>query len=99
MTRSAFRANAAQYFEKWIDWQNSPRKRFYEKLLRPRLYQDVSKPDMFELPASAVTKKLIHAIESPRPRPRYHVTWPTHIAGVSKRLLSTRLLDRFTRRF
>jgi hypothetical protein len=51
-------------------------------------------PDRWELPASAVTAKLIHALESPRPKPRYYVTVPTYLSGLLKRLLPTRLLDR-----
>ena len=50
-------------------------------------------PDRFELPASAVTAKLIHALESRRPRARYYVTTPTYFAGFLRRLLPTRLLD------
>ena len=38
-------------------------------------------------------KKLIHAIESRRPRPRYFVTVPTHFMGVMRRILPTRALD------
>ena len=41
-----------------------------------------------------MTEKLIHALDSPRPRARYYVTVPTHLAGAFKRLLPTRLLDR-----
>jgi hypothetical protein len=40
-----------------------------------------------------VTKKLIHAIEAPRPRARYYVTVPTHLMGTLRRLLPTRMLD------
>jgi hypothetical protein len=40
-----------------------------------------------------VAKKLIHAIESGRPRPRYYVTVPTHFMGAMRRLLPTRALD------
>ena len=59
----------------------------------PRLYAEAGKPDLGELPPSAVTKKLIHALESPRPRPRYYVTTWTYAAGMLKRFLSTRALD------
>jgi hypothetical protein len=47
----------------------------------------------FTLPPEAVLKKLVHAIESPRPRPRYYVTFPTYLFGTLKRVLSTRMLD------
>jgi len=35
----------------------------------------------------AVLDKLIHALESPRPRPRYYVTFPTHLLGTLRRVL------------
>ena len=48
----------------------------------------------FTLPPEAVLRKVVHALESPRPRVRYHVTFPTHLFAVLKRALSDRLLDR-----
>jgi len=89
---SSIRKNAIPHVEKWIDWKNSARAAEYEPLIA-RLYAE-SGPDQFELPANAVTKKLIHALEHSRPRPRYYVTVPTHIAGLARRLLSTLWLDR-----
>ncbi len=89
------RENAQPHFERWIDWQNSPRAGLYAKL-RTRLYDDSGTPDRFELPPSAVTEKLIHALESNRPRARYYVTGATHIAGFARRVLPTRMLDRLT---
>lgn len=90
---SRIRVNARAHFEKWIDWENSPRRGFYEKVLMPRLYAESGKPDAFELPPSAVTKKLIRALESPRPHARYFVTTPTYMMGVARRVLPTRPLD------
>jgi NAD(P)-dependent dehydrogenase (short-subunit alcohol dehydrogenase family) len=87
---SLIRKNAIPHFERWIDWQNSARAADYDRL-KHRLYQGGK--DYWELPASAVTKKLTHAIEAPRPRARYYVTVPTHVAGVLKRLLPTRAMD------
>ncbi len=89
---SRIRENAVPHFEKWIDWEGSARAAEYAAL-RHRLYEAKTKPDAFELPASAVTKKLIHAVESRRPRPRYYVTTPTWIMGTARRLLPTRALD------
>jgi NAD(P)-dependent dehydrogenase (short-subunit alcohol dehydrogenase family) len=91
---SKIRENSIPHFERWIDWRASPRRAQYEESLLKRLYQAKSKKDRFELPASAVTAKLIHALESPHPRPRYYVTTPTYIAGLARRLLPTRLLDK-----
>ncbi|MEP2716741.1 SDR family NAD(P)-dependent oxidoreductase [Pseudophaeobacter sp.] len=94
---SEFRVNAIPHFERYIDWKTSALRPLYEKKLLKRLYES-SGPDQFELPASAVTAKLIHACESPRPRPRYYVTTPTHVAGVLRRILSTRAIDRILAR-
>ncbi|WP_370050220.1 MULTISPECIES: SDR family NAD(P)-dependent oxidoreductase [Salipiger] len=89
---SRIRANSVPHFETWIDWRASPRARQYEASLLKRLYAAPSK-DRFELPPSAVTDKLIHALEHPRPKPRYYVTFPTHLMGRLRRLLPTRALD------
>ncbi len=89
------RENAQPHFEHWIDWENSPRRNLYAKL-RERLYDDSGDLDTFELPPSSVTKKLIHALEHPKPKPRYYVTTATYIAGIGRRLLSTRMGDRLT---
>lgn len=94
---SLFRKNGIAYFEKWIDWKNSPRRADYETKLRPRMYGD-SKPEKFELPASAVTAKLIRALESSNPNPRYYVTIPTYLSGILRRILSTRMIDFITSR-
>jgi NAD(P)-dependent dehydrogenase (short-subunit alcohol dehydrogenase family) len=85
------RVNSIPHFEKWIDWQNSARAEEYRGLLN-RLYHSRG-PDRFELAPSAVTAKLIHALESPRPKPRYYVTTPTYLSGILRRLLPTRALD------
>ncbi|MCB4457479.1 SDR family NAD(P)-dependent oxidoreductase [Leisingera sp. McT4-56] len=90
---SKIRENSIPHFERFIDWKASPLRELYETRLLKRLYES-SGPDRFELPASAVTAKLAHACESRRPRPRYYVTTPTHIAGFLRRILSTRAIDR-----
>jgi NAD(P)-dependent dehydrogenase (short-subunit alcohol dehydrogenase family) len=89
---SRIRANSIPHFERWINWEASPRAEMYRSQLRERLYSD-SGPDRFELPPEAVVKKLVHAIESPRPRPRYYVTTPTYLMGTLRRILPTRALD------
>ncbi len=89
---SDLRKNAIPYFEKWIDWQASACRDAYQVEL-DRLYKKTA-PDKYELPASAVTKKLIHAVTAPNPKPRYYVTTPTYLIGIIKRFVSTRMLDR-----
>lgn len=86
-----FRKNAVIQFEKWIDWESSARVDQYRDSLLDQLYKGSAGPSW---PASAVTHKLIHAVESPRPRARYFVTAPTHVANGLRRFLPTGLLDR-----
>lgn len=86
------RLNSIPHFEKWIDWENAARSEDYRNLL-DRLYKPSPGPDRFEMPCSAVTAKLIHALESPRPKARYYVTHATTLMGVARRILPTRALD------
>ncbi len=88
---SDIRQNAIPHFEKWVDWEKSARVDEYKDILS-RLYTD-SGPDQFELPASAVTKKLLHALTAKHPKPRYYVTTPTYLMGALRRILPTRWLD------
>jgi len=90
---TAFRANAKREFDRWINWRQSALKDLYANRLVARLNDAAQTKDRFELPPSAVTAKLILAIESPRPKARYFVTVPTYIADIMRRLLPTRLLD------
>lgn len=94
---SRIRQNSVAHFERHIDTKNSARSAQYTQL-KKRLYEE-KEPDTFELPASAVTKKLIHALESKRPKPRYYVTTPTYVMGALKRVSSTRMLDKVLAKF
>ena len=89
---SHFRENAYRAFKRNIDVNASPHREAYKSVERRLANQD--KDPAFTLPASAVLDKVVHALESPRPKPRYYVTVPTYAFGILKRLLSTRLLDR-----
>ena len=93
---SRFRANA---FEKWrhnIDPEQSFHRDAYRAMAERLQKQGPAVP--FTLPPEAVLKRVIHALESPRPRPRYYVTLPTYLFGTLKRLLPARTLDRILRR-
>jgi NAD(P)-dependent dehydrogenase (short-subunit alcohol dehydrogenase family) len=90
---SRIRQNAIPHFERWVDWERSPRADQYRKALLKRLYETRG-PDRFELPPAAVTKKLVRALESSNPAPRYYVTTLTYLAGALRRALPTRALDR-----
>ena len=88
-----FREKGIPFFERWIDWENSPRRADYESGLIKRLYEGSGKKDLFELPASAVTAKVIRALEAPNPKPRYMITGATYLAAVFHRTLPDRALD------
>lgn len=88
-----FRRNAIPHYERHIDWERSVHRDFYLGAMHRRLYAPDTGKDPFELPPSAVTGKLIHALEARRPRPRYRVTLPARVASGLRRGLPTRLLD------
>lgn len=89
-----FRRKAIPHFERWIDWRASPHAARYESVLLKRLYApEGAKKDRFQLPPSAVTEKLVHALESARPAARYYVTRSTWIAEGMRRFLPTGLRD------
>ena len=89
---SRIRQNSIPHFERWVKWEASPRSEQYRAQLRKRLYDD-NGPDAFELPASAVSRKLVHALEAKRPRARYFITTPTWLMETARRLLPTRARD------
>ena len=95
---SRIRQNSIAHFERWIDWEHSPRAAQYRATLRQRLYRNTTTPDRFELPPAAVSAKLVHALESPRPRARYVVTVPAVAMAALTRLLPLRWLDAVARR-
>lgn len=89
---SKFRVNSIPNFERWIDWEASADPERYRRELLPFLYEP-SAPGMFQREPDAVIRRLIHAIESPNPRPRYHITPAAHIAEALRRALPQRLVD------
>jgi len=90
---SLIRENSIKHFEQWIDWENSAHKQRYIDRWKPRLYDGTGAPDKWELPASAVSDKLVAALTAKKPAPRYFVTKPTYIMNILRRVLPTRALD------
>ena len=95
---SRIRENSVPHFERWIDTDNSRHADAYQSTVKPRLYTEKTKPDRFELPASAVTEKLLHALTAHKPKSRYFVTTPTYIAHYLRRLLPLGWCDAIQRR-
>lgn len=90
--KSRFRANAFAAYQHNIDAQASAHRDCYAAM-EARL-QKVGPAAPFTLGPEAVLEKLIHALESPRPRARYPVTKPAYFFAVAKRLLPGAWLDR-----
>ncbi len=88
---SKFRDNAYANFMKTIDIENSSHKEDYLKTQKRLEKAGPSTP--FTLPPEAVVKRLIHALESNKPKARYYVCFPTYLFGFLKRILPVRWLD------
>lgn len=93
---SRFRANSYEKFRAHIDREHSPHREQYRTTEERLLKEGPVQP--FTLPPQAVLKKLVHALESRRPKPRYYVTVQTHLLGGLRRVLPSRGLDWVLRR-
>lgn len=89
---SRFRANAFAAYQRNIDSENSAHRQAYLATEKRLTRRAAAVP--FTLPPEAVLDKVIKALDSRKPSPRYYVTFPTHLFGTLKRVLSTRSLDR-----
>ncbi|MCB1778304.1 MAG: SDR family oxidoreductase [Candidatus Competibacteraceae bacterium] len=93
---SRFRDNAHAAYQRHIQGANSPHREKYAAMEARLTKEGPAAP--FTLPPEAVLKRVIHALESPRPRPRYPVTMPTYLFAILKRLLPASMLDTLLRR-
>lgn len=93
---SKFRDNAHTAYRRHIRAETSLHRERYAALEARLLKEGPAAP--FTLPPEAVLKRVIHALESPRPQARYYVTAPTYLFGALRRLLPTRALDAILRR-
>lgn len=89
---SQFRANSFATYKKNINKEKSRFKNEYEATEKRLGKKGAAVP--FTLPAEAVVKRIIHALESNKPKPRYYVTTPTYLFGYLKRVLSSRIMDK-----
>jgi NAD(P)-dependent dehydrogenase (short-subunit alcohol dehydrogenase family) len=90
-----FVENALAAFERNIKVEGSPYEKSYAAQ-RARLGKGGS--GRFKLPPEAVLEKLVHALESNRPKAHYYVTLPTHAMGLARRLLPQGIMDKFVNR-
>jgi len=89
--RSRFRENSLLMYRRHIDAERSAHKSTYAAVEKRLTSSDEG--GFLTLGPEAVLKKVVHALESPRPKPRYHVTLPTHLFKFVKRFLSTNAMD------
>ncbi len=92
---SQFRANAYRAFQQHIVVESSVHQERYKKMIQR--FETTGNVLPFTLPPEAVLKRVVHALESKRPKIRYPVTVPTYLFSWLKRLLSDRMLDRILR--
>lgn len=93
---SDFRKNAFAAYQKNIDPSKSYHQKTYQAMEARLQKEGPAAP--FTLPAEAVVKRVIHAMESTQPKVRYYVTFPTYLFGCLKRILPMRCLDYLLRK-
>jgi len=87
---SRFVEHALEAYRANIDLERSPHAETYKARIAAMERGGTS---TFKLGPEAVAAKLIKAVESRRPKPRYFVTVPTYLAAIFKRILPARALD------
>lgn len=93
---SRFVDHAVAHFTSNIDIESSAHREKYQQRLEGMRAGGQS---FFKLPPSAVAKRVVHALESKRPRRQYYVTTPTYLAAAFKRVLPLAGTEYFTERF
>ena len=94
--QSDFRKNAYATYKRYIDKDNSVFKEIYQQTEERLQTEGPVVP--FTLGPEAVLKKVIHVLESKRPKARYYVTFPTYLFGYLKRVLPTNVMDKILER-
>lgn len=90
--RSKFRDNAFKMYQQYIDKSSSVHKEIYNAIETKLQKQEDVAP--FTLDADSITEKVLRALQSKRPKPRYYVTKPTYAFACLKRLLPAGMMDR-----
>jgi NAD(P)-dependent dehydrogenase (short-subunit alcohol dehydrogenase family) len=88
--RTRFVEHALANFRSTIDIDGSAHRETYRARLAS---MEQGGKSTFKLEPEAVAWKLVHAVESAKPKRRYMVTVPTYVAAVGRRLLPAPLAD------
>ena len=110
--RSRFQEHGLAHFKANVDIENSVHRDDYARQIarnealiagsdwgyeRPGERRARNLLPRYRLGPDAVLAKLIHAVENPNPRPRYHVTAATHAMAAARRVLPSRALHLLAR--
>ncbi|MFW6028475.1 MAG: SDR family NAD(P)-dependent oxidoreductase [bacterium] len=105
--RSRFQEHGLAHFKANVDIENSVHREDYARQIarnealiagsgwgyeRPGERRDRSILPRYRLGPEAVLSRLVHAVESPNPKPRYYVTSATRAMAVARRILPARAL-------
>lgn len=94
--RSRFVDNALANLLAKIDLELSPHRDIYRARIEG---MKAGGKSLFKLEPAAVSKRLIHAVESSRPRRRYYVTTPTYLAAIFQRVMPAAAAEYFAKKF
>ncbi len=94
--RSRFVDNALAKLLANIDIENSPHRDVYRARIEG---MKAGGQSFFKLEPFAVSKRLIHAVESAHPRRRYYVTTPTYLAAFFQRAMPAAAAEYFAKKF
>lgn len=88
--RTRFVEHALANFRATVDIAGSAHRETYRARLAA---MEAGGKETFKLEPEAVAAKLVHAVESARPKRRYKVTVPTYLAAAGRRLLPAPVAD------
>ena len=94
---SRMRPNSLIALRENIDMESSVHRELYKRVVARLEKEGPVAP--FTLPPEAVLKRVIHALETHKPKARYYVTVPTYLFAYLRWFLPWRVMDRFLKRF
>ncbi|HET7851339.1 MAG TPA: SDR family oxidoreductase [Methyloceanibacter sp.] len=90
-----FVEHAIEAYRRNVDLETSHHRDIYKARIAR---MEAGGSQTFKLGPEAVAAKLVHALESPRPKFRYYVTLPSYAVALLRRMLPPRALDAVARR-
>lgn len=90
---SRLRQNSLLHYEKNLSHKPSIHRELYQKMER-YFFKLTASEKRFTQSPDEVVKKLLQALESPRPKVHYYVTFSAHLFAVLRRILPDSILDK-----